>query len=59
MKNNKFLLATLLILVAIAVYFFVSKSSGTLNIEHSDFAIKDTASIDKIFIFLPKLGEYV
>lgn len=50
MKNNKFLLATLLILVAIAVYFFVSKSSGTIKNELKDFAIKDTASIDKIFI---------
>lgn len=50
MKNNKFLLATLLILVAIAVYFFVSKSSGTIKNELKDFAITDTASIDKIFI---------
>ncbi|MCB0380821.1 MAG: DUF4340 domain-containing protein [Flavobacteriales bacterium] len=50
MKNNKFLLATLLILVAIAVYFFVSKTSGTIKNELKDFAITDTASIDKIFI---------
>jgi len=50
MKKNKFLIATLLILVAIAVYFFVSKNTGTLKNELSDFAVKDTASIDKIFI---------
>lgn len=50
MKNNKFLLATLLILVAIAAYYFISKSSGTLKNELKDFAIADTASIDKIFI---------
>ena len=50
MKNNKFLLATLLILVAISVYYYISKSSGTLKNELKDFAIADTASIDKIFI---------
>ena len=51
MKNNKFLLAVLLILVAIAVYFFVPKSNGTIKNELNDFAITDTASIDKIFIY--------
>lgn len=49
MNNNKFLIITLIILVAIAAYFFVSKSNSTLG-ELNDFAIKDTASIDKIFI---------
>ena len=50
MKNNKFLIITLLALLAIAAYYFVSKSSGTLSGELKDFAIEDTASIDKIFI---------
>lgn len=50
MKNNKFLIITLLVLIAIASYFFISKSSGTLKNELKDFAIEDTASIDKIFI---------
>lgn len=50
MKNNKFLIITLLVLMAIASYFFISKSSGTLKNELKDFAIEDTASIDKIFI---------
>lgn len=50
MKNNKLLIAILLLLVAVAVYFFVSKSSGTFKNELNDFAVTDTASIDKIFI---------
>lgn len=49
MKNNKLLLAALLILVAIAVYFYVYESNNRGTI-HADFAIEDTASIDKIFI---------
>lgn len=50
MKKNKFLIIALLVLIAIASYFFISKSSGTLKNELKDFAIEDTASIDKIFI---------
>lgn len=50
MKKNKFLIITLLVLIAIASYFFISKSSGTLKNELKDFAIEDTVSIDKIFI---------
>lgn len=50
MKNNKFLIITLLVLVVISAYYFLSKSSGTLSNELKDFAIVDTASIDKIFI---------
>lgn len=53
MKNNKVLIVILIILAAAAIYFFATKTSGTLGTnadEKSDFAIKDTASIDKIFI---------
>ena len=53
MKKNKLLIAILLILVAIAVYFFATNKSGTLeDVEgaKSDFAIEDTLSITKIFI---------
>ncbi len=53
MKNNKVLIALLVILAAVAIYFFTKKSDGTLRNDKevkSDFAIKDTASIDKIFI---------
>jgi len=50
MKNNKLALILLVILIAIATYFFISKSNSTISGELKDFAIEDTASIDKIFI---------
>jgi hypothetical protein len=53
MKNNKILIILLVVLAAVAIYFFTTKTSGTLGLakgEKSDFAIKDTASIDKIFM---------
>lgn len=53
MKNNKIAIILLVILIAIAAYFFVSKSNSTLSRELKDFAIEDTASIDKIFITDP------
>lgn len=53
MKNNKVLYIILAILLALAAYYFATKKSGTIGSsagEKSDFAIKDTASISKIFI---------
>ena len=50
MKGNKLLIALVVVLGAVAAYFYFSKSSGTLDKEFKDFAIKDTASIDRIFI---------
>jgi len=53
MKSNKVLLVVLVILLAIAAYYFTSKNSSTLKSREgalSDFAIEDTAAIDKIFI---------
>ncbi len=53
MKSNKVLILLLVVLAAVAIYFFINKTSGTLGLaggEKSDFAIEDTASIDKIFI---------
>lgn len=56
MKNNKVLIAIAVVLVAVAAYIYVSNNSvkqGTMDdIEgaKSDFAIKDTTSITKIFI---------
>lgn len=53
MKNNKILILLLVVLAAAAIYFFSTKNNGTLGTkadEKSDFAIEDTASIDKIFI---------
>jgi hypothetical protein len=53
MKNNKVLYILLAVLLAIAAYYFYTNKTGTLNEREgvlSDFMIKDTASIDKIFI---------
>lgn len=61
MKNNKFLLAILVVLVAVASYYFLNDKSGTLGFKsgvNSDFAFEDTTQIDKIFISNPK-GENV
>ena len=61
MKNNKILILVLVILAAVAGYFFINKSAGTLvqNKEaKSNFRFKDSESIDKIFITGPK-GESV
>jgi len=53
MKNNKVVILVLILLIAVALYFFSTQSSGSGSANKeakSDFAIKDTASIDKIFI---------
>ncbi|TXB67069.1 hypothetical protein FRY74_02465 [Vicingus serpentipes] len=53
MKKNKTLLIVLVILLAVAAYFFATKNSNTLKTREgvlSDFAIEDTTTIDKIFI---------
>jgi hypothetical protein len=53
MKKNKVVIFVLILLTALAVYFFYTKSSGSGTNNKgskSDFAIKDTTSIDKIFI---------
>lgn len=53
MKNNKILLALLFILITAAVVIYLNNKTETISdIEgaKSNFAIKDTASISKIFI---------
>lgn len=56
MKNNKVIIALAIILVAIAAFIYISKNNvkqGTMDDMEgakSDFAIKDTSSITKIFI---------
>src|SRR4051794_27801114 len=50
MKKNKFLLVILGILILLTGIFIYKNSDSTLNHEQHDFAIKDTASISKIFI---------
>lgn len=50
-KSSLVIIAILLALSAIAVYFYKHKSGATtLDKEASDFPVKDTASIDKIFM---------
>lgn len=49
-KGNSWLFISLVVLLAVAGYFFMSRNTGTIPAELKNFAIKDTASIDKIFI---------
>ncbi len=50
MKKNKNLLIILFILMAITAIYILRNSETTLKKELRDFAVKDTASISKIFI---------
>jgi len=50
MRKNKPALIFLLILTGAAVYFVLSRKGGTIKEELRDFAIEDTAAVDKIFI---------
>ena len=53
MKSNKIIILILVVLAAVAIYFFINKSAGTLGSnkgEKSDFAITNIETIDKIFI---------
>ncbi len=50
MKNNRIILILFILLAAVAGYFFYTKKSGTIKKELSDFAVADTASINKIFM---------
>ena len=53
MQKNKILYVIIAILLALSAYYFYSNKKGTLEEREgslSDFAIKDTTSIDKIFI---------
>ncbi len=50
MKNNRILFIILTILVLITIFFIVKNSNTTVRKELSDFAVKDTSAITKIFI---------
>ncbi len=50
MKKNKSLLIILFSLIIITTFFIYRSTNSTIKKELSDFAIKDTASITKIFI---------
>ena len=49
MKRIRYIIV-LIVLLLIASYLYFTRSGTTLKSEYSDFAIEDTASIDKIFI---------
>jgi len=50
MKQNRILLILVVLVATIIAWFVLSKSNSTLGKELQNFAIEDTASIDKIFI---------
>ncbi len=50
MKSQKLILAVLIILVIISAFFYFSNQNSTIKKELKDFAVEDTASIDKIFM---------
>mgnify|MGYP000853781447 FL=1 len=50
MNKNKTLLIITLLLAATAALLFYSRSSSTLNPDISEFTVKDTASVTKIFM---------
>lgn len=50
MNFNKVALVVLVILAGLAIYVYTQKGSGTIKQELSNFAVADTASINKIFL---------
>jgi hypothetical protein len=50
MKNNRIYIILFVALAGIAAYFYFNNNSSTINKELRDFAVKDTASIDRIFM---------
>ncbi len=50
MKKNRIYIILFVLLAAIAGYYIYSGSTGTIRKELSDFAINDTAAVDRIFM---------
>ncbi|MCD4695771.1 MAG: DUF4340 domain-containing protein [Bacteroidales bacterium] len=50
MKRNKLILTLTFVLIVIAAFLYFGKQSGTFKSKEKDFAVKDTASITKIFL---------
>lgn len=50
MKNNRIYIILFVVLAAAATILYLNKSNTTINKALADFAVKDTASIDKIFM---------
>jgi len=58
MKNIRRNIIIVIILVFVALYFFLTQRHGTIPKELKDFAVEDTASVDKIFM-VNKEGQQV
>lgn len=56
MKNNRFLIIAVVVLSIVVSYFIYTSNSRTIRGELSDFAVEDSAAIDKIFL-ADKLGH--
>lgn len=50
MSSNRWLLAAVFILTIVVAVFYFRSSNSTIKPELSNFAVKDTAAVDKIFI---------
>ncbi len=50
MKRNRIALIIFIVLAAISAWLWINRSSSTLKGELRDFAVADTASIDKLFL---------
>ena len=50
MKKNLLPILLLLVLGGAAAYFYLTKSGSTLQPELTNYALKDTAAITKIFL---------
>ncbi|MEP7265509.1 MAG: hypothetical protein ABI772_13470 [Bacteroidota bacterium] len=50
MKKNRIYIILFVVLAAAATILYLNKSNTTINKAQADFAVKDTASIDKIFM---------
>jgi len=50
MKKNRVALILVIVLGSLSFWFIVNKKSGTIKETLRDFAVKDTASINKIFL---------
>ncbi|NOZ47459.1 MAG: DUF4340 domain-containing protein [Chlorobi bacterium] len=50
MKKIRFNIIIVIVLLIIATYFFITKKTSTIPAKLKDFAIEDTASVNKIFM---------
>ncbi|MFA6923000.1 MAG: hypothetical protein WC223_01990 [Bacteroidales bacterium] len=58
MKKGRFRIIAIIILLLIALYFVIVQTKSTLNKKETEFAVKDTSGIVKIFL-ANKVGDQV